>query len=445
VRLRGGGIQENNIEGTGLIHQQQASGRKEARSRMSKTLFAGEYSSRNVGDGIIKLAIQTLCRDHDIDADFRDFYGNAVTAQALTSDANAPAASMSDAAGGTSNANAHAGTERRMGRVKQRLLSSATVNYAIAILFYLTRYKRIAARYDTSKYRQVVIGGGNLLMDNFLNFPFLILRVVKECERNKVPVKLFSVGAGRKLSLPARRIIGRIVQSEAVVSVMCRDEQSCALVRAAAHPRHAHKIKSSFDSGLYLQRSSSHAAAGPIIGLGVIAPSVLGTLAPDHPMADSSFAVAWWDSMVKSLLQHVPAQHIELISNGSTPDNDFARMLWETLSPRYPGILVCTDIRKPEDLIQRIAGYRALAAFRMHATVTAMALQVPVMGFEWDPKVLQMFSYCGKPDACISIAQFSQHSADDITTSLLRQTPACLLDIRSSLGADFRTTVGAGA
>src|SRR5690606_14326503 len=104
---------------------------------------------------------------------------------------------------------------------------------------------------------------------------------------------------------------------------------------------------------------------------------------------------------------------------------------------------VCTDIRKPEDLLQRIAGYRALAAFRMHATVTAMALQVPVMGFEWDPKVLQMFSYCGKRDACISIAEFNQYSADDIIDSLLSQTPASLLHIRSGLRADFRTTVGA--
>ncbi|HWL27644.1 MAG TPA: polysaccharide pyruvyl transferase family protein [Burkholderiaceae bacterium] len=403
---------------------------------MGKTLFAGEYSSRNVGDGIIKLAIETLCRDHGVDAEFRDFFGNAVPARPARSDASATAAAAPGIA-------LHAGSAQRMGPVKRRLLASATVNYAIAILFYLTRYKRIAARYDTAKYRQVVIGGGNLLMDNFLNFPFLILRVVKECERNKVPLKLFSVGAGRKLSLPARKIIGRIVQSDAVVSIMCRDEHSCALVRDAAHPRHSHKVKSSFDSGLYLQRDDSLTAAGSTIGLGVIAPSVLGTLAPDHPMANPDFAVAWWDGIVGSLHQHMPAQDIELISNGSTPDNDFAHMLWNALSPRYPGLSVCTDIRKPEDLLQRIAGYRALAAFRMHATVTAMALQVPVMGFEWDPKVLQMFSYCGKRDACISIAEFNQYSADDITDSLLSQTPASLLDIRSGLRADFRTTVGA--
>jgi polysaccharide pyruvyl transferase WcaK-like protein len=400
---------------------------------MSKTLFAGEYSSRNVGDGIIKLAIETMCRDHGVDADFRDFFGNAVSASAATPDMSTPGVPTAPT------------PERRMGRFKKALLASAAVNYTISVLFYLTRYKRIAASYDTEKYRQVVIGGGNLLMDNFLNFPFLILRIVQECERNKVPLKLFSVGAGRSLSLPARKIIARIVKSDAVISVMCRDEHSSALVRAAADPRHADKVKSSYDSGLYLQRNDHHAPVGPTIGLGVIAPSVLGTLAPDHPMSGSEYALAWWDKIVGSLCRHMPAQHIELISNGSGLDNDFAHRLWTALSPRYPGLALCTDIRNPEDLIQRIAGYRALAAFRMHATVTAMALQVPVMGFEWDPKVLQMFAYCGKRDACVTLRQFSDYSADDITTALLSQTPACLRDIRASLAADFRLSVEAGS
>ena len=125
---------------------------------MSKTLFAGEYSSRNVGDGIIKLAIETMCRDHGVDADFRDFFGNAVSASAATPDMSTPGVPTAPT------------PERRMGRFKKALLASAAVNYTISVLFYLTRYKRIAASYDTEKYRQVVIGGGNLLMDNFLNF-----------------------------------------------------------------------------------------------------------------------------------------------------------------------------------------------------------------------------------------------------------------------------------
>src|SRR3546814_12225183 len=49
---------------------------------MKQTLFIGEYTSRNVGDGIIKLAIEKLCAKHDITATFRDFYGGT---PALTS------------------------------------------------------------------------------------------------------------------------------------------------------------------------------------------------------------------------------------------------------------------------------------------------------------------------------------------------------------------------
>src|SRR3546814_17928455 len=74
----------------------------------------------------------------------------------------------------------------------------------------------------------------------------------------------------------------------------------------------------------------------------------------------------------------------------------------------------------------------------MHATVVAMALDVPVIGFEWDPKVLQLFTYCGKPKACVSIAEFMQRTATDIITDLLRQTPAKLAPLPQSMDRNFR-------
>src|SRR3546814_5511354 len=76
-------------------------------------------------------------------------------------------------------------------------------------------------------------------------------------------------------------------------------------------------------------------------------------------------------------------------------------LVWQALSPKYPGLSVCTSITTPAELLQRVGSYKALAAYRMHATVSAMALDVPVVGFEWDPKVLQLFTYCGKREACI--------------------------------------------
>ncbi len=387
---------------------------------MGKTLFAGEYSSRNVGDGIIRLAVERLCRDHAIDADFRDFYGSPVQASSFTLPHGKP----------------------KKNTLKKMLLQSAAVNYAISILFYFTRYKKIAASYDTAKYQQVIIGGGNLMMDNFLNFPLLILRIVQQCERNDIPVKLFSVGAGKKYSWLAKAIVSRIVKSEAVRSVMCRDAHSYALISAAAGKHHAHKVKAGYDSALYLERETEH-APGKVVGLGVIAPDILKSLTPEHPMSDKQYALGWWEAVVRALEPHVGAARIEVISNGSNADNEFAQELWTTLEPKFPGITVCTTIQDPSDLIQKIGSYRALAAYRMHAAVTAMAMDVPVVGFEWDPKVLHMFTYCGRPDACVSMAQFSDRSAQDITATLLKETPVRLDAIRESLRHDFQTAVGA--
>lgn len=397
---------------------------------MKQTLFIGEYASRNVGDGIIKLAIEKLCAEHGVAAAFRDFYGGTPAPAAAPSNAGNPPAT---------------GTAPRAPSWPQRiwhsLLRIALVNYAIALLFYFTRYRRIAAGYQVARYRQVVIGGGNLLMDNYLNFPLLILRIVQQCERHGVPVKLFSVGAGRRYSRLGRKITARILQSASVACVVCRDGNTYELIKdiggEAVHP----KIMCGVDTGLYLTRSDTLAAQTNTIGLGVIAPSVLQAVIPEHPMADMQYALKWWDALIGALAEQIGAEHIELISNGSGVDNDFAHAVWQALSPKYPGLSVCTAIDSPGGLMQRIGSYKALAAYRMHATVAAMAQDVPVIGFEWDPKVLQLFTYCGKREACIPLAEFTQHPVRDIIAAMLRQTPAQLASVRQALDRDFRHAI----
>ncbi len=447
------------------------------------TLFVGEYASRNVGDGIVKLAIEKLCTTHGVAASFRDFYGGTpAPAEALhhaddlgTTAPTAADTTDDDATGVASKtissnmADLPPAPLRAAGpapqapslprRLWRALLRVALVNYAIALLFYATRYRRIAADYQVERYKQVVIGGGNLLMDNYVNFPLLILRIVQQCERHGVPVKLFSVGAGKRYSWLGRKVVARIVQSQAVEVIICRDSNSQKLITGAlnastdiadslehvAEPHKStsaasihHKIRCSADCGLYLSRSHNPANPSDTIGLGVIAPSALQAVAPEHPMADPGYALQWWDALIGALSDHVGAEHIELISNGSGVDNDFAHALWQALAPKYPGLSVCTSIATPGDLLQRIGSYKALAAYRMHAAVTAMALEVPVIGFEWDPKVLQLFTYCGKREACIPLAEFTQRPARDIIATLLRQTPAQLTSIRQGLDRDFR-------
>lgn len=397
---------------------------------MKQTLFIGEYSSRNVGDGIIRMAIEKLCLQHRLPATFRDFYGGAEPASG--------AGEPGPPAGGQAPA-----TASLPRKIRTALLQLDFVNYAVALLFYFTRYRKIAAGYQVERYQQVVIGGGNLLMDNFLNFPLLILRIVQQCERHRVPVKLFSVGAGKGYSWLGKQIMARVVQSDAVESVVCRDGNTYSLIKEIGEEEAGHKIICSFDSGLYLERSDALARPTETVGLGVIAPSVLRTVTPEHPMTDPRYALRWWDALIGELAGKIGAQHIEIFSNGSAVDDDFARSLWLALSPKYPGLSVCTSIRSPSDLIQRIAGYKALAAYRMHAAVTAMALDVPVVGFEWDPKVLQMFTYCGKRNACVALAEFQKRPARDVVASMLEETPARLEPIRRMLDRDFRHATNA--
>jgi len=406
---------------------------------MNKVLFIGEYASRNIGDGVIRLAIEKLCRDHAVQADFGDFYGGTAAASATPAIPAIPAIPAAPTA-----PSATAGRAPGAG-LRQWLLRSRAINYAIAFLFYLGRYRRTAANYQVRRYTRVVVGGGNLLMDNFLNFPLLILRVVQECERHEVPLTLFSVGAGQRHSWLARRIIARILRSPAVQGVICRDGHSYALIRDAAQedgPQSEGKIMCGFDSALYLARQDAPPRPTATVGLGVIAPDVLRAVAPWHPMAQPRQAMQWWEAVADALAKRIGAENIELLSNGSGMDDAFAQALWDRLAPRHPGLSVCTSIRSPDDLLRKIGSYRALAAYRMHAAVVAMALDVPVIGFEWDPKVLQLFTYCGKPEACVAAGQFAQSAPQSIVASLLEATPARLTPIRQILARDFLHAVG---
>src|SRR3546814_11142147 len=109
-------------------------------------------------------------------------------------------------------------------------------------------------------------------------------------------------------------------------------------------------------------------------------------------MADPRHALQWWDAMIGELAQHVSAAHIELISNGSGVDNVFAYAVWQALSPKYPGLSVCTSITTPAELLQRVGSYTPLAAYLMHATVSALALNVPVVGLCGDPTFLPLLA-----------------------------------------------------
>src|SRR3546814_16557905 len=78
-------------------------------------------------------------------------------------------------------------------------------------------------------------------------------------------------------------------------------------------PSAQHKILCSVDTGLYLSRNDVNTAAGNTVGLGVIAPSVLQAVIPEHPMAAPRHALQWWDALLGELAQHVSAATIELI------------------------------------------------------------------------------------------------------------------------------------
>lgn len=89
----------------------------------------------------------------------------------------------------------------------------------------------------------------------------------------------------------------------------------------------------------------------------------------------------------ETLIHQLDEKHMkwELFTNGMRQDRDFGIELLSRMKRRN------VTIRVPEsdqELAQLIAGYKGIIGARLHACICAYSLDVPVVGFIWDKKML---------------------------------------------------------
>ena len=79
----------------------------------------------------------------------------------------------------------------------------------------------------------------------------------------------------------------------------------------------------------------------------------------------------------------------------------------------------------PEDLVHIIAGCSKIMAHRLHATIIATSLGIPIIGFQWDKKLQSFFDQIGKAEFCLEnfdlnhiVAQLTAATASHIMWDL---------------------------
>jgi polysaccharide pyruvyl transferase WcaK-like protein len=256
----------------------------------------------------------------------------------------------------------------------------------------------------------LVIGGGQLLMDNQLNFPYKLGGVAQAAREMGVPVHLAACGVGDPWSPGGGRRLREVVEGAVTVSV--RDELSLARLRVYVPSANPHL---SFDPAIWAAEVYGGAASkGDQIGIGVIHPHTFNQGFKSHERLPKAALVDCWLKVLAAVQSE--GASIELFTNGSPADQAFALALQNATARRLN--LACAVAARPvtpQALVNTLRGYRTVVATRLHANVLAAAYGIPALGLAWDSKVNAFYQALGTPERCIDLKSCL---ADEVRTAL---------------------------
>jgi polysaccharide pyruvyl transferase WcaK-like protein len=263
----------------------------------------------------------------------------------------------------------------------------------------------------------LVIGGGNLLIDNQLDFPLKVYGIAQCARRMGIPVFYYGCGVGQRWSGWATLLLRwSLMQAEAIA---VRDQTSWDRLSQRL-PEIAPKLSVVWDIAVCCAEAydSPQPQSSSVIGLGICAPQVLarhvGTEAASYFQPET--LMQFWLEIARSLVEQ---QHpIQLFTNGAQVDRGFAQKLQERLiAAHIPVHLTVALPRSGTELVQTIGSFHGVIAFRLHACIVAYSLGVPAVGLKWDTKVESFFEKCGRSHDCLDP---QTATVNQITETLMR-------------------------
>lgn len=235
----------------------------------------------------------------------------------------------------------------------------------------------------------VVIGGGNLLSDQDLNFPMKIVAALGEATRLKARVAIYGCGVSGNWSKLGRKMLCTALAANPPGYTAVRDNASKKNWDELFSEAAGVEAKVVHDPGILastVHRFSAPAMvpSKPTVAIGIMSSMAIRyhgfeSLSPDD-------LARWYLQLVDQMLDS--GFDVCLFTNGSPEDQRFAETLWETLvgHPLLPRIRLAA-VQIPVDLCRVIFMSDVVVAFRMHALIAAYSYGKPFLALKWDVKV----------------------------------------------------------
>lgn len=249
----------------------------------------------------------------------------------------------------------------------------------------------------------VVIGGGNLLQDDDLNFPLKIAQVLELCREESCPVAIHAVGVGRHWSRRAAKLFDTLRTCN-VLGVSVRDHGARQNWEQHFPDWPSPGIAPDPALTLQVEMHGRRDRTRPLVGICVTHPLILrrhaGASRENIPLG----TVQGYGALAECLLD--AGCDVVFFTNGAVEDQACLEHIRNTLfraKNRAPDrCSFAARPNTPQELIALLGTFDAVAAHRLHACITAYALGVPPVGLGWDQKVESFFQMIGREPFFVS-------------------------------------------
>ncbi len=265
-------------------------------------------------------------------------------------------------------------------------LSKLYQKYKKSELRYLRTLFHLKSLLKENDFELAIFAGGSLFMDYFIPLIFIITKILK---RNKTKIIFHACGTGQ-MDKHDKKLLKYFLNDENVISISARDSYDFINNLLKNKSKLIETYDTALNSPSFFKADSSKSFD---LGIGI--------------MGNGNFL--FQKELVNLFLNST--FNWKLFTNGAEYDYNAAKKILSELG------INATEHHKyllprpttPEQLINDINSFNKIISFRMHSLIVACSYGIPLIGINWDKKVvefmtkMQLSKFCYNPDKNFSM------------------------------------------
>lgn len=267
----------------------------------------------------------------------------------------------------------------------------------------------------------IVFAGGGLFGLSYLNFASYIETVLDTADERHIPVVFSSLGINNMDATEENeKRLTALLRRPCIRAISVREHLPIFEHYAQGHPYPIVPVcdpvvwaADVYAADIAPALAEKRGRTVPIVGVNV----VRGGLFKDNGV---DWTLTKEEEYLYAFSQMLEERGVDcrFFTNGSTWDiNTLIHFQKKYRIPREK--LIFSDTAR--ELMQTVAGFDAVVAIRMHASIVAYALSIPSVNYVWNPKIPALYDKIGCPDRAVSPAHWSAETALQMTEELLNE------------------------